>query len=85
MGRRSRSEGSIYKRKDGRWCGKYTDANGETRYVYAKTKAEVRTNLHSRNGLDPEAIIEIATRLEQINKEKLLPILRSRIGRGRTA
>jgi len=66
VGRRSRGEGFIYKnkRKDGRRCGKHTDANGKTRYVYAKTKAEVRTNLHSRNGLDPEAIIEIATRLE---------------------
>ena len=45
MGRRSRGEGSIYKRKDGRWCGKYVDANGKTRYVYGKTKAEVRTKL----------------------------------------
>jgi hypothetical protein len=47
VGRRSRGEGFIYKnkRKDGRRCGKHTDANGKTRYVYAKTKAEVRTNL----------------------------------------
>ena len=45
MGRRSRGEGSIYKRKDGRWCGKYVDANGKTRYVYGKSKAEVRTKL----------------------------------------
>ncbi len=45
MGRRARGEGSIYKRRDGRWCGKYTDANGKTRYVYGKTKAEVRAKL----------------------------------------
>jgi hypothetical protein len=45
VGRGSRGEGFIYKRKDGRWCGKYTDANGKTRYVYAKTEAEVRTKL----------------------------------------
>ena len=45
MGRRSRGEGSIYKRKDGRWCGKHIDAYGKTRYVYGKTKAEVRTKL----------------------------------------
>jgi hypothetical protein len=45
VGRRSRGEGFIYKGKDGRRCGKHTEANGKTRYVYAKTKAEVRTNL----------------------------------------
>lgn len=45
MGRRSRGEGSIYKRRDGRWCGKYTDAYGKTRYVYGKTKTEVRVKL----------------------------------------
>ena len=45
MGRRTRGDGSIYKRKDGRWCGKYVDANGKTRYVYGKTKTEVRTKL----------------------------------------
>ena len=67
-------DGSIYKREDSRWCGKYTGANGKTRYVYAKTKAEVRTKSRSRDGLDPEAINGITTRLEQINKEKLLPI-----------
>jgi integrase len=45
MGKRSRGEGSIYKRKDGRWCGKYVDANGKTCYLYGKTKAEVRVKL----------------------------------------
>jgi integrase len=45
LGRRSKSEGSIYKRQDGRWCGKYVDANGKTRHVYGKNKAEVRTKL----------------------------------------
>ncbi len=38
MDRRSRGEGSLYE-KDGRWCGEYVDANGKTRYVYAKTEA----------------------------------------------
>jgi hypothetical protein len=45
IGRRSRGEGCICKRKDGRWCGKYIDANGKTRYVYGKTRAEVMTKL----------------------------------------
>jgi hypothetical protein len=45
MSRRSRGEGSIYKRKDGRWCGKYTDASGKTRYVYGKTKGDVWVKL----------------------------------------
>ncbi len=45
MARRSKGEGSIYRRKDGRRCEKYTDANGKTRYIYAKTKAEISTKL----------------------------------------
>jgi integrase len=45
VGRRTKDEGSIYKRKDGRWCGMYIDANGKSRYVFGKTRAEVRAKL----------------------------------------
>lgn len=48
--RRGRGEGSIFERKDGKWCGVLTagyDANGKRRrrYVYAPTKAAVLQQL----------------------------------------
>lgn len=39
------TEGSVYQRKDGRWCGQYKDAHGKTRYLYRKTKAEAKKAL----------------------------------------
>ena len=32
------SEGSVFQRSDGRWCGKWKDANGKMKYLYRKTK-----------------------------------------------
>jgi integrase len=46
--RRGNNEGSIYRRKDGRWVGQYTvhTAKGpKLRYVYAKTRKEVAEKL----------------------------------------
>lgn len=37
--------GSVYKRGDGRWCGKYKDTNDKWRYIYRKTKKEVKQAL----------------------------------------
>ena len=39
------SEGSVYRRKDGRWCCKWTDANGRWKYRYRKTKPEAKEAL----------------------------------------
>jgi integrase len=40
------SEGSVFVRgSDGRACATYKDARGKTRYLYAKTKPEVRRKL----------------------------------------
>jgi hypothetical protein len=39
------SEGSVFRRQDGKWCGKYKDADGRYRYVYRKSKSEVRLAL----------------------------------------
>jgi integrase len=39
------SEGSVFVREDGRACAKYTDAKGKTRYLYGKSKPEVRRKL----------------------------------------
>jgi hypothetical protein len=38
--RRGKGEGSIYRRKDGRWVGQY-EVNGKRRYVSGKIRAEV--------------------------------------------
>ena len=47
MGKRgTRGEGSVYQRKDGRWVGKYVEANtGKTRYVYGKDRKDARAKL----------------------------------------
>ena len=39
------SEGSVFQRKDGKWCGKWKDASGKWRYLYRKTKGEAKTAL----------------------------------------
>jgi integrase len=44
MGRRSNGEGCIYKRKDGRWVGKYS-VNGKRKSVYGRTRKEVAAKL----------------------------------------
>jgi integrase len=44
-GKRGRGEGSIYRRKDGRWVGQY-EVGGKRRYVYGKTRKEVATKLN---------------------------------------
>jgi hypothetical protein len=38
--RRAKGEGSIHKRKDGRWQARY-QADGKRKYIYGKTRAEV--------------------------------------------
>jgi hypothetical protein len=43
--RRTKGEGSVFKRGDGRIVGEYEDSNGKKRYVDGKSKPEVRTKL----------------------------------------
>jgi len=43
-GKRGRGEGSIYRRKDGRWVGQY-EVGGKRRYIYGKTRKEVAGKL----------------------------------------
>src|SRR5829696_2582294 len=48
MGRRGNGEGSIYKRRDGRWVGQYlvyTAKGPKYRYLYGKTRAAVAEKL----------------------------------------
>src|SRR5215203_200993 len=42
----SMSEGSVFQRKsDGKWCGKWKDANGKWRYLYRKSRGEAKQAL----------------------------------------
>ena len=43
-GRRGRGEGSIYRRKDGRWVGQY-EVGGKRKYIYGKTRKVVAKKL----------------------------------------
>ena len=48
MGKCSNGEGSIYRRKDGRWVGQYlvyTDKGPKYRYLYGRTRQEVARKL----------------------------------------
>ena len=43
--RRGKGEGSIYRRKDGRWVGQY-EVSGKRRYVYGRTRKEIAQKLN---------------------------------------
>jgi integrase len=45
--RRSRGEGSVYKRKDGLWVAQY-EVGGKRRYLYRKTKKAVTDSLREK-------------------------------------
>ena len=45
MARRGNSEGSITKRKDGRWMARLTLSNGHRRAFYANTRQEAAQKL----------------------------------------
>lgn len=46
MSKRNKGEGTIRKRSDGRWEGRYVNCVGETKYIYGKTKNDVRNKLN---------------------------------------
>ncbi len=57
--KRLNGEGSIYKRKDGRWAGAYTDPKTKKRgYVYGKTQKEVKERIKERMESAEEIEIE---------------------------
>jgi integrase len=43
--KRGQSEGSIFRRKDGRWSGQVSLGNGRRKSVYARTASEVRVKV----------------------------------------
>lgn len=52
MKKRLNGEGSIYKRKDGRWCASYFDAEYKRHYVYGKTQKQVKEKLKEKMNQD---------------------------------
>jgi len=47
MSKRANSEGSIFKRTDGRWCATISGDQGQRKYFYGKTRQEVGQKLAS--------------------------------------
>jgi len=41
MNKRGHGEGSIYQRKDGRWCACLTVGHGRRKYFYGQSRREV--------------------------------------------
>ncbi len=63
------TDGSVFQRKDGRWCAKYQDHSGKTRYLYRRTKAEAKTALRAAladrdNGIVPPSQITVGVVVE---------------------
>ena len=50
--RRTKGEGSVYRRDDGRVVGEYKDANGRKRYVTSKTKTKAEMKAAVRKALE---------------------------------
>ena len=48
MGKRSNGEGTIFKRKDGRWCAAYYDEAFHRHFVYGKTQSEAKKKLNEK-------------------------------------
>ncbi|GAC1635032.1 MAG: site-specific integrase [Ktedonobacteraceae bacterium] len=46
MPNRGHGEGSIYKRKDGRWTASISIEHGKRKYIYGKTRKEVQNQLN---------------------------------------
>ena len=49
LSKRTKGEGTIRKRSDGRWKGRYVNCIGETKSIYGKNKNEVRNILKKCN------------------------------------
>ncbi len=42
MAKRGNGEGSIYRRKDGRWTAEMSLEGGKSKFIYGKTRKEVQ-------------------------------------------
>jgi integrase len=53
------SEGSVFKRKDGKYCAKYKGADGTWKYLYRRTKTEAKKALREALKLRDEGKIPV--------------------------
>ena len=63
MAKRGNGEGSIYKRKDGRWAASHTLAGGRRKTVYGSTERVVRGRLREVQRLADRGVIDQPARL----------------------
>ena len=81
------SEGSVFKRRDGRFCAKYEDATGKTRYLYRKSKSEAKQALRQAlkdrdEGIVPETKKAVGALLDQwLEATRDTVSRRTRVGR----
>ena len=64
------TEGSVYQRRDGRWCAQYTDARGKARYLCRKSKSEAKQALREAladrdDGIIPPSKMTVAAMLDE--------------------
>ncbi len=64
------SEGSVYRRQDGRYCGKYKDATGRWKYIYRPTKIAAKQALREAlkdrdDGIIPASKMTVGALLDQ--------------------
>jgi integrase len=52
-------EGSVYKRKDGRWVAQWKDAQGKTKYLYRRSKTEAKQALRQALKDRDEGIVPV--------------------------
>ena len=74
MRKRSNGEGTVFKRKDGRWCGAYYDDSEKPKrhFVYASTQQEVKRKLKEKREK-----VDIEKKKEYIFQEWLKEYLES--------
>ncbi len=59
--RRTKGDGSVYQRKDGRFIGEYTNVLGKRRYVSGKNKTEVKAKIKTKLKEKEEGIVPANT------------------------
>src|SRR5260370_6234297 len=57
MAKRGRGEGSIYRRKDGRWTAEISIEGGRSKFLYGKTRREVQEKLKTALYEEPQGIL----------------------------
>src|SRR5690348_5581128 len=59
---RKNGEGTLFKRKDGRWQASFVPENGKRRYVYGKTADEALKKLREAQQEDKQGILATGPR-----------------------